>query len=155
MGSLEIPIGPPNRSPTPRKLYKQGSLNTITLNGFASSLIARFGDHLRSLLRVGIRQLGRYQLNCQLVEFTGETKRRLVILVIHARTCIDPDVERLINRKEGRNRVWDCLARDLFPIHRKDASPTFGHTRSIVFEVKYDYMLAGGKRLRRLPFKAF
>src|SRR5437899_12325467 len=75
-----------------------------------------------------------FQFDCQLVEFAGEAKRRLVVLVLDARAGINADVEGLIDRHEGRDGMWDRLPSDFLTIHRKDTSAALGHARAGVFE---------------------
>src|SRR5205823_14774742 len=96
-----------------------------------------------------------FQLDCQLVEFSGEAKRRVIVLVVHARASINPDIEGLVDSKEGRDGVWDRLASDFLAVHGEDAGATFGHARAVVFEIKYDGVFAGHERLRAFPAELF
>src|SRR3954470_13117597 len=84
-------------------------------DGFRPSLFV-LGGHLRW-----------FQLDCQLVELAGEAKRRLVVLVVHACAGIDSDIERLINRHEGRNGVWSGLPGNLLAVHGQDAGAALSH----------------------------
>jgi hypothetical protein len=70
------------------------------------------------------RSLLRNQLDRQLVHFTGESERRLVVLVVHARAGIHPDIEGLVDRLDERNGVRDRLAGNSVAVHRQDAGAT-------------------------------
>ena len=102
-----------------------------------------------------LRSIQRNQLDRQLVELAGEPERRLVVVVVHARAGIHPDVEGLVNRHEERNGVRHRLAGDFLAVHRQDAGAALAETGTVVFEVKHDGVLAGRERRRAFPAEAF
>src|SRR4030095_7328592 len=81
-------------------------------------LVIRSGDGFGLSLLILRRHLVRLELNSQLVELSGEAERRLVVLVIHPRAGINPDIEGLIDRKERWDGMRDRLASDFLAVHR-------------------------------------
>ena len=85
--------------------------------------LARISDFLCSFsdeVLFGSSPLWFLQLDGQFVELAGEAERYLVVFVVHGCARIDPDIERLVDRHEERNGVWDRLARDLLAVHREN-----------------------------------
>ena len=78
-------------------------------------------------------------------------ERRLVVVVVHSRSGIHSDIERLINRHDDRDCVRDRLFGDFLAVHRQDAGAALAETGTVVFEVKHDGVLAGCKRVRAFP----
>src|SRR6476661_1361344 len=99
--------------------------------------------------------LTRSEFDSQLVELAGEAERRLVILVVHTRASIHPDVERLIDGHKGGDGVRDRLAGYFLAVHRQNAGATFAHAWAVVLEVKQDGVFTRRERLRTFPAELF
>ena len=93
-----------------------------------------------------LRSIHRNQLDRQLIQLAGEPERHLVVVVVHARAGIHPDIERLVKPLEKRNGMWHRLAGDFLAIHRQHAGAALAETGTVILEVKRDGVLAGRER---------
>ena len=82
------------------------------------------------------------QLDRQLIDLPGDLERRLVVVVVHARAGIHPDIEGLVDRLKERNGVRDRLTDNFLVIHRQYAGAAFTETGTVILEVKHDGVLA-------------
>ena len=69
-----------------------------------------------------------------------------IVVEVHRRAGVEPDVEALVGRHEERNGVLDRLAGDLLAIHAQHAGAALGEAGAVVLEVKYDGVLAFTQR---------
>ena len=78
-------------------------------------LVSGSGESVLNDLMFLARQLYRPELEGQLVDLAVEAERHLVVLVVHRRAGVDPDVEGLVSRQQERDRVRDacCVATSL------------------------------------------
>jgi hypothetical protein len=65
------------------------------------------------------------QLDRQFIDLAGEPERRLVVLVLHARAGIHPDIESLVDGRDERNGVRDRITGDFLAIYRQTPVPPF------------------------------
>ena len=100
------------------------------------------------------RSLQRNQFDRQLTHLAGESKRRLVVVVVHARAGINPDIEGLVDRLEERHGMRDRLTGDFRAIHRQHAGAAFAETGTVILEIKHNGVLAGRERRRAFPAEA-
>src|SRR6476620_4478144 len=121
----------------------------------ATRLVVNTSDSFRFGLLVRSHHLARSEFDSQFVELAGEAERRLVVLVVDARAGINPDIEGLVDRHEGRDRVWDRLAGDFLAVYRQNTGATFAHARTVVLEVKQDGVFTRRERLRAFPAELF
>src|SRR4030095_14161777 len=96
----------------------------------------------------------RNKFDRQLIKLAGELKRHLVV-VVHRKPGIHPDVEALVIGHDERNSARDRLAGDFLSVHRRDAGAAFAETGAIVLEVKHDGVLAGRERRWAFPAEVF
>ena len=81
------------------------------------------------------RPLCRDELHSQFGYLAGEPERWLVIVVVHARSRVHTDIERLVDRDHERDGVGDRLGGDGLPVNRQDTGAAFSETAPVVFEI--------------------
>src|SRR5213592_1727470 len=101
--------------------------------GVGGWLVRGFGDRICCGLLLLCCHLRRAKLDSQLVNRAGELERQLVA-VVHARACVQADIEVFINGHDQRNRVCDFLAGQLLAIHREYSGATLARAGAVVFE---------------------
>src|SRR5882672_4364961 len=69
-------------------------------------LISRPGDRIPHLPLVLFGQLRRSEFDGQLVDLAVECERHLVVLFVHRRAGVNPDVKGLVSHLKERDRVW-------------------------------------------------
>src|SRR5262249_32458561 len=119
----------------------------------------------RSIIRVSARvlddlmvlacELLRSEFKGQFGKLSGEAERHLVVLVIHRRSGIHANVERLVESHDERNRMGNFPRGDLAIIDLQYAGAALAEARTIVHEVEYDGMFPGRERLLALPPETF
>src|SRR4029077_10627608 len=71
--------------------------------------------------------------------------------VIHWRARVRTDVRSLIDCQKPRGGMGDALIGDFLAVHFQYAGAAFGDTGAVIFEVKFDRVLAWRERLLSFP----
>src|SRR5271166_583226 len=129
-------------TPSPELTWESLTISLLFIKVITTHLVLGGCQHNSRLPFVLRRHLLRPELVVQLVDRPGEPEWDLVSELIYGRSCIDSDVERLVNGHEQRNCVRNRLLRHLLAIHREHAGATLSRARSIIFEVKHDGVLS-------------
>src|ERR1019366_3390858 len=125
----------------------------LTLSGSArpTHLVVRYGDCSRSLFLVLLRQLHRPELEGQLVDLAVERERHLVVLVVHTRSGIDPNIEGLVSHLEESDGVCLLLRVDDLAVHLQHTGAALGDARAVIGVVEHDRVFARGQWLLAFP----
>src|SRR5882724_9198671 len=97
------------------------------------------------------RQPYRPELEGHVVDRTVECEGHLVVLVVHRRAGVDPDVEGLITRDQERDGFWDLLRGDLLAVHLQHAATALCDAGAVAREIELDRVLARREWLLALP----
>src|SRR4029077_7074774 len=95
-------------------------------------LVSRFGGRFSRLLLILWRELRRPEVDGQLVDRAVEGERRLVVLVVHSRAQVDPDVERFVRHLQERDRVGLLPRRDGRAVHLQHTGAALGDAGAVI-----------------------
>ena len=117
-------------------------------------------------LDVGGSQLRPVNRQRQLIEFSGEGERNLIVLVVHRSAGIGSNVEVLIPLQDEGQGVFHGLSGHHRTVHLESARTALtdaasvvkgerGQAEAVVLEVELQGVLAGRQHIRALPLHAF
>src|SRR3954451_6292637 len=85
------------------------------------------------------------------MDLAVECERHLIVLVVHARPGIDPDIESLVSHLKERDRVGLLSRGDDFVVHFQDTAASLGNPRTVIGVFESNRVLAWHKHIRSLP----
>src|SRR5262249_40125324 len=90
----------------------------------------------------------------QLVNPAGELEWHLVVLVVHRRTSVDPNIERVGPPDADRQTLGHGVAIEDLAIQLQRAGTTLAHARTVLLPVEFEGVLTRRKRALALPLHA-